>query len=218
MGLALEVGGLADLKEADEEGFERLKEQFGIVNQVLSGAGLPTHIEPEELDEGCSCGMYGYSGLHYLRRVAAYLALGRPIPPPGDKNAAKDPVLHGDYYKRFLAGERLKYRHLIIPSHAERFYVPIDFERPLVVTDDVPLYGGMLGSTQQLLAECRELAGVLGVPAGMDAEADEVMDAIQTQGQGRENWQQYAIETFTCLQLIEACETSLRTKAAIEFV
>ncbi len=52
----------------------------------------------------------------------------------------------------------------------------------------------------------------------MTAQADEIMNAIETQGQGREKWQQYAIETFTCLQLIAACDASLRTKAAIVFV
>jgi hypothetical protein len=82
MGLNLEVGILADLKEADDDGFAYFKEQFKILNQVLSGAGLGTHVEPEELDEVFSCDMYGYSGLHYLRRIGAHLALGRPTPPP----------------------------------------------------------------------------------------------------------------------------------------
>jgi hypothetical protein len=217
MGLALEVGILADLKKADAEGFAYFKEQFEILNQVLSDAGLGRHIEPEDLDEVFSCGMYGYSGLHYLRRVGAHLALGRPIPPPGDKEAAKEPVLDRDYSEGFLAGERLKYQHLIIHSDAEGFYVPIDFERALIAAD-IPLLGGMLGSTQQLRAECKELASVLGVPAGMDAEADEIMKAVETQGQGPEKWQQYAVETFTCLQLIAACDASLRTNAAIVFV
>jgi hypothetical protein len=161
--------------------------------------------------------MYGYGGIHYLRRVGAHLALGMPIPLPGDKEAAKDPVLQRDYWDGFIAGERLKYQHLIIHSDAEGFYVPIDFEGALVVPD-IPLLGGMLGSTQQLRAECKELAGVLGVPAGMGPEADEIMNAIETQGQGREKWQQFAVETFTCLQLIAACEASLRTKAAIVFL
>jgi hypothetical protein len=78
MGLDLEVGILADFKEADAEGFAYFKEQFGILNQFLSDAGLGTHVEPEELDEVFSCRMYGYSGLHYLRRIAAHLALGGP--------------------------------------------------------------------------------------------------------------------------------------------
>lgn len=217
MGLDLEVGILADFKEADAEGFAYFKEQFGILNQFLSDAGLGTHVEPEELDEVFSCRMYGYSGLHYLRRIAAHLALGGPIPPPGDDEAATDPVLDRDYFDSFITAEHPKYQHLIVHSDTEGFYVPIDFEEALVATD-IPLLGGMLGSTQRLQAECRELAGILGVPARMTAQADEIMNAIETQGQGREKWQQYAIETFTCLQLIAACDTSLRTKAAIVFV
>ncbi len=141
MGLGLEVGILADLKEADEEGFAHYKEQFGILNQVLSNAGLGPHVEPEELDEVFSCSMYGYGGLHYLRRFGAYLALGRPAPPPGDKEAANDPVLYRDYWHRFSTGERLKYQHLIIHSDAEGFYVPLNFERVLVTTA-FPLIGG----------------------------------------------------------------------------
>src|SRR5262249_31563476 len=40
MGLGLEVGILADLKEVNAEGFAYFKRQFGILNQVLSDAGL----------------------------------------------------------------------------------------------------------------------------------------------------------------------------------
>jgi hypothetical protein len=41
MGLALEVGILADLKEADAEGVAYFKERFGILNQssLQRGAG-----------------------------------------------------------------------------------------------------------------------------------------------------------------------------------
>jgi hypothetical protein len=148
MGLDLEVGILADLKEADDEGFAHYREQFAVLNQVLASVGLPAHVEPEELDEVFSCNMLGYSGLHYLRRVGAHIALGRTIPPPGDNNAANDPILAREYWDRFTAGERLKYQHLIVHSDAEGFYVPIDFERALVVTG-FPLVGGMLGSTQR---------------------------------------------------------------------
>src|SRR5262249_30986520 len=152
--------------------------------------------------------MYGYSGLHRLRRIGAYLALGRPMPPPGDHDAAEDPVLQ-DYFNRFLAGERLKYEHLIVHSDAEGFYVPVDFERPIVVDDGVPLAGGMLGSTQRLLAECLELADALGVPAGMKAESSLRFNFFRDVIRGGEKWQPYASETYTCLQLIEACGASL---------
>ena len=92
MGLALEVGVLADLKGTDDEGSVTALhgEQFEIINKFLRADGLREHIEPQEPNETFLCGMLGYSGLHYLRRVAAHLALGKPIPPPGDKDADKD--------------------------------------------------------------------------------------------------------------------------------
>ena len=217
MGLGLEVGVLADLRGTDEEGFSSYHEQFEILNEVLRAEGLAEHAEPQELEDGFSCAMFGYSGLHYLRRVAAHLALGKPIPPPGDGDAYKDPILNQDYWDRFRTGERLEYQHLIVHSDAEGSYVPVDFERALVVTS-FPLAGGMLGSTQRLQAECADLAGVLGMPVEMDHESDELWRAPDTQGRGQLRWQQYGVETFTCLRLLAACDASLRTKAAIVFV
>ena len=41
--------------------------------------------------------MYGYSGLHYLRRIAAYLWADKPIPSPGKDNPEKDPLLEKYY-------------------------------------------------------------------------------------------------------------------------
>jgi hypothetical protein len=67
--------------------------------------------------------------------------------------ATDDPVLHGDYWNGFLSAERLKYRHLIIHSDAEGFHVPIDFAGARFGTNDIPLLGGMLGSTRRLRAE-----------------------------------------------------------------
>jgi hypothetical protein len=99
------------------------------------------------------------------------LAVGGPIPPPGDDEAATDPILNRDYFDGFITAEHPKYQHLIVHSDNEGFDVPIDFEEALVATD-IPLLGGMLGSTQRLQAECRVLAGIVGVPARMAAEAD----------------------------------------------
>jgi hypothetical protein len=72
MGLALEGGILADLRENDEEGYEHFRSQLDALNQVLQQADLPAHREPEDCDVW-SGDMFGYSGLHYLHRVAAYL-------------------------------------------------------------------------------------------------------------------------------------------------
>lgn len=217
MGLGLEVGILADLKEADDEGFAYYCEQFEIVSKVLRANGLAEHVEPQELSETFSCGMFGYSGLHYLRRIAMHLALGKSLPRPGTRDAYMEPALGEEYWERFQSGESLKYQHLNIHSDAEGFYIPVDFERPLVVPDH-RLAGGMLGSTERLRAECKELAGMLDMPVDMDHEADELYEAINNEGKGRSTWQQYGVETFTCLRLLAACAASLRNRAAIAFV
>jgi hypothetical protein len=40
---------LADLNENDEEGTGWLREQLARANELLEAAGLPPHMEPEEL-------------------------------------------------------------------------------------------------------------------------------------------------------------------------
>jgi hypothetical protein len=219
MGLDLQVGVLAELKGTDDEPSVSAYygEQFEIINKALRAEGLEEHVEPREPDETFSCQMYGYGGLHYLRRVAAHLASGRQVPPPGDRDADKDPILYQEYWRRHEAGERLKFQHLIVHSDAEGFYVPVDFERPRDLTR-LKLAGGWVGSTQRLQAECSDLAGALGMPVAMDYEADELWEAPETQGLGEMRWQQYGVETFTCLRLLAACGVSLRTGAAIIFV
>ena len=71
MGLGLEVGILADLRENDEEGYEYFRSQLDALNSCLQQANIPDHAEPEDC-EVWSGEMFGYSGLHYLRRFAAH--------------------------------------------------------------------------------------------------------------------------------------------------
>src|SRR5687767_10996375 len=99
MGLTLVVGALAELLEQNADGAAHLESQFDAVNQALTAAGLPTHQEPRTLpaDRRWSGDMYGYSGVHYLRRIAAHVAAGRSLPRPGDDGASDDPVL-GAYF------------------------------------------------------------------------------------------------------------------------
>jgi hypothetical protein len=80
MGLSLAVGSfLADGGD------------FGNLSIALTEAGLLSHEEPMLSDElAFSAEMFGYSGLHYVRRIAAYIALERTIPGPGDDRASND--------------------------------------------------------------------------------------------------------------------------------
>ena len=105
--------------------------------------------------------MYGYSALHYLRRIAAHIAAGRAVPPPGDDDASSDPVQEA-YYDA-VAGKRRLFRkgpkfdrrfdHLLVHSDAEGFYAPVEFDEVLF-SDEVP--GAMLGSSHALVRESEE--------------------------------------------------------------
>src|SRR5919201_2231952 len=106
MGLAVEVGILVDVAESDPDSLESFREDFEAANAALAEEGLPTHEEPETASwEPLSFDMYGYSGLHYLRRVAAHVAAGRGLPPPGDDDASSDPVQEA-YYDAVIGKRR----------------------------------------------------------------------------------------------------------------
>ena len=229
MGLALEVGILTDLRENDSEGYERYLNQFRVLNEYLEKVGLPTHHEPE----GCevwSCEMYGYSGLHYLRRIAAHIDITGNIPSPGNIDSPKDVTLQ-NYYKKaenkdpgFLA--RLPptsqkypvgFNHLIFHSDSEGFYLPIEFEKVLYPDSELGIAGGMIGSTIKLLRECERLAAVLEIPPSIDENSDELWEAADAQGESSVKWQKYGVESYTCIHLIKACNKSIETGAAIVF-
>src|SRR5690242_1632466 len=98
MGLAIEVGMLADLNENDE-GAGWLRESLNKVNEVLAEHGLPSHSEPEtvpELPNRASLLGFPYSFLHYLRRFAAHAATNpdwKPKPFSESEDPAEDPVV-----------------------------------------------------------------------------------------------------------------------------
>jgi hypothetical protein len=232
MGLSIQVGMVADLKRNDPEGCEQYREGLAKLSKLLVAAGLKPHAEPEELPEEqvWSSDMWGYSGLHRLRRVAAHLALGLPLPPPA-KDDADDPVTER-YYAAASGGgggllarllgktprpQKLAFQHLILHSDAEGYYLPQDFPDVFFPATSAAIAGGMVGSAPRLLDECRRLATALGIPADLDPESDELAEAAESPDPAAEGWRRYPIETFGCVRLIAACEASLKTGAAIVF-
>lgn len=139
--LELEVGILADLNNTDEEGYASYLEEFQNLSNVLRSEGLGEHIEPNELDQIFSCDMLSYTGIHYLRRIAVYLALGKPTAAPGNRETYRSVALNEEYYESFNAGKDMKYQHLLMHSDANGFYVPIDFKR-VMTTPTLRLSGG----------------------------------------------------------------------------
>ena len=224
MGLALCVGVPSEIRESDPEYVEYFEQQVEAINGVLESFGLPAHREPFDVEDERTfeCEMYGYSGLHYLRRVAAHLALGRNLPEPGDDGAASDPVL-SDYYRIFDAsfarGEAagMPFQHLIVHGDAEGYYLPVEFDDVIIPDASLEIAGGMLGSSHALLRECRELAQALELPLDLSVEDQRLWLAPDTQGEGETKWEQYGVESFTCIMLIRACEASIDTGAAVVF-
>jgi hypothetical protein len=102
LGLDVKVGVLAGSNE--DENYALYKAEFEILNKVLRAEGVSEHVEPEELTDIFTCDMSHHAD-HCLRRVAAYFALGKPIPPPCSGNATEDPILRLDYWDQVTHGQ-----------------------------------------------------------------------------------------------------------------
>jgi hypothetical protein len=228
MGLALVVGYLADMLENDEEGAQWFREKIDKLNPFLEASGLKPHVEPETCPVW-SAEMYGYSGLHYLQRIAAHLNLRNSLPEPGGPDASRDPVV--EEYCRLLGAEKnsffgrlfrkkkieRQYDHLIFHSDAEGFYLPQDFREVLFPPEKLKIPGCMVGSSHRLLQETATLARAIELPLDMDPEAEAVWKAAETPGEGDLLWQQYGVESFICLRLYRAAKLSIKHSAVIVF-
>lgn len=211
MGLAVEVGMLADLIQSDPEGADWLRESFDSVNAVLVDNNLPPHHEPESLpplDSRASIRGYPYSFLHYLRRVAAHVAekpgwKAEPFPDASDP--ANDPLLakHYSYIKN----------HLLCHSDCEGFYLPILFEE--VIGDDRLLgLGGILGSSLMLKKELVAMAPALGIQLENDHLSNAGAESINREVEADAPlW----IEKAVWISLFEAARLSIEHQAAICF-
>ncbi len=220
MGLALEVGILADLKTADEEGYEYFRNQFVLLNALPAINALPAHNEPEDVPI-LSCEMYGYFGLHFLRRIAAHLLVNGAVPDPCLERPTNDPVYHKCYdeiatMQDARSREDKRFDHLLCHSDAEGFYVPIGFDDVLFDFDETGIAGAQVGSSIVLVRECAALAEAIGVPIDVDPGDATLNDVCETQGKGS-GWHRYGIESYTCIQLLNAARHSATTGAALVF-
>ena len=209
MGLCITVGPLSDFLEFDPEGADYVRDEMIIVNGVLQMHGLPRHDEPETLpkfESRAPLQSFSYSYLHHLR--AAYAFAVRDLPLPNNLDVARRtcPELENEF-KRNRS-------HLICHSDAEGFYVPIDFEQPLVdpqSPDRVP--GRWIGSTQRLQVELLQVAPSLGLPTEPNL-SDEAIERLSRETRDDEpRW----IPRKVWVALIEACRLSLQFRAAIQF-
>jgi hypothetical protein len=217
MGLNMVVGVLVEPEaEGEDEYVDDVRGHFALIRELLQGAGAGPWAEPRLNERDVlEAEMWGYSGLHTVRRVAVHLAETGALPGPlveADK-AADDPLLRKAYAElpRKPAGP---FDHLIHHSDCEGYYVPVEFEQVIVNED---LLGGYLGSSVRLLAETSRIAAALGLPEDLDPDSEEVLRACEGQASATGSWQRYAIESYGCMRLRHAAQYSIQTGAAIAF-
>lgn len=231
-----ETEGPGDVRAARE--LEEFRGQMQQANALLASFDLPAHAEPEELAETQivrGLELYGYTGLHALRRLAARLALNLDdgaLPAPVDLDAVAEERRSLDLFTdRFSDGEDLPFAHTILHSDAEGFYVPVDFSDPLF-DESIPLAGEILGASLRLQNECAELARRIGLSLAPSPDAPELTDAdlleaLELQESGanvalaqrlEKPWLAYAWESHTLLALHAAARASLQSGAVIAFV
>jgi hypothetical protein len=210
MGLEMAVGILAD---AEDEYADEVRADFTVIRELLDLAGAGPWDEPELDEEDAEWfEMWGYSGLHTVRRLAVHLAENARLPEPlKGRDATDDPLLRRIYADPHGAGA---FAHLIHHSDCDGYYVPVDFEQVIV---DERLTGGAVGSSVRLLTETRRIAAALGLPEDLDPESEEIIEAADGETPPGEGWQRYGIESFVCLRLIHAAKHSIKTGAAIAF-
>lgn len=211
MGLAVEVGMLAGLMENDEEGAEEFREELAAVNRLLVAEGLPPHDEPtvvSDLRSRATLCSFPYDFLHYLRRAHA-----RRLADPGWHATPLSAPYVPFADPLMLAALDTMTSHLICHSDAEGFYVPIDFPEPLA-SDGEDLPGGVLGSSQRLLAELVFVAPALGIVLSDGVLTDEEAARIAALSEGGEGLFR---ELAAWLALYEAARLSVAHKTAIVF-
>lgn len=211
MGLNIVVGVAA---EAWDE-YADVRERFAVIGR-LDRAGAGQWAEPELDEQDVLEGdMWGYSGLHAVRRVAVYLARAGARPAPlADARRAADDLLLKEACAETSGEPGGPFDHLIYHSDREGYYVPVDFGQVIV---DEGLPGGYLGSSVRLLAETRRIASALALPGDLDPDSDEVHGACNANAPDAQGWQRYSIESYACLRLIRAARHSVTTGAAIAY-
>lgn len=212
MGLGISVGMLCGLALSDPEGFEVHRGEFEKLSRGLAQEGIEWS-EPQVIhafgEDDFSAGFpYGY--LAHLRRVFTLARLGEEVAPVSaisDEQYERDKIKVDDETAMFSS-------HLLCHADYAGYYVPVDFADPLFLPEEAKVAGaGMVGSSQQLLAELVGLAGTIGIrldAAGVLSAADEAA-LVAADGEA------FDAERYTWLQLYRACLASVESGHAIVF-
>jgi hypothetical protein len=245
MGLALWIGYHWSSELDDEEARrEALQEEFAPVNAIRRATGLPEHHEPMEPRDGAPWMQIigSYSCIHYLRRIAAYLALGQGLPEPTLEDPTDDPVFR-QYYAAsrmetraapygsepqprlpidvplptFMVAGGLPFAHLMHHSDYDGYYLPISFPEVLVPHPRRDTASRYVGSASVLRKECEELAERLGLPGDIELQELAQMRQHTPALAIRTGWERYLEECFVCKALLTGAEISIGSACALRF-
>jgi hypothetical protein len=231
MSLCINVGILAyRVAENDKGAIRRGEREFAKLNKALRAAGLPPHREPRDLNgRTVWWRKLSLDNLHKLRRLAAHLRLAlcqdmddidviEDWPPPWDERVSPTSENEPALAALYDAGIDGLFAHLCWHNDGGGYYVPIDFEDVLCPPDELlEAVGGYIGSTQQLKHECEWIAGLIGLPLGLEPRSKPFKDIVQTSRARGDGWWNYPDECEACLTLHQACRASLEMGAAIVF-
>jgi hypothetical protein len=217
MSLDLDIGALVGYQERDPEGYNQLKSELDAISKWLVQVGVGQYQEPEDCDM-LSVRVGPYSYLHYLRRMAAHLAITGELPPPSDENPSKDIYLKQYFEQVFKEHQIGPFDNLIIHGDTDGYYVPLDFAPPVAPPKQLGINTWVIGSTFGLLRECEYLAASLQIPIRAYKIVMGHLGRCQDYHIG-ENLltEKYLIESHVCICLILACRRSIRTGSALIF-
>ena len=247
MGLSLIVGILADLQQYDDEGLQHYLDEFAQINRILVEQGLPEHHEPTQMEgEVWSGDMPGYSGLHDVRRLAAYIWKGEPLPEPAsvevhyapekgclsgilelftgnDLSAMSDPIVRQfNADMQAIADGKSQSKSGFPATGFSHLMIHADFEGYYLPVDFqqvifADVSGIMIGSSQRLLDELAFLADKIHLP--LDTDEEEIWQLLDsTPVESDLLWKQYRREAFGIYQLYRGASASIEKKSALVFI
>lgn len=215
MGLGISVGLLCDLARSgdDPEGVEYHSTAFEQLTQALAKEDIDWR-EPEvshEGNEGHFSAGFPYSYLSSVRRIYTLAQHDEPIRPASAMSDEQYELDLEDVTEETLMFES----HLLCHSDSDGYYIPVDFEDPLYLSEGAAPDGpGMVGSSQRLRTELAGIASAIG----LQLEADGGLSADQIEAvQRAEEHHPFATERYTWMVLYLACQASIEGGHAIVF-
>ncbi len=217
MSVCVQVAYTAQMKVTDPDGFKRSKKRFAALEKAAEG--VTGYKEPVD-GEYWWAQLLPSNGVAYLQRAAWYLWTNRKLPAPGTDDFDSIAGDLDDMAERLVDKLGISnkkgqsFDHLCFHRVSEGYWLPVDFESVLIVSNE---FDGCLGSSVRMLKELEWLADALDLDLTMNHDDKKVWAARDNPGKGKAKWQKYGIESFNCLRMYRACQKSIELGAAITF-